>query len=99
MFLTLGRFWDRLPLVGRLLVTASLALLTAAMLMLYSAVQGEVGEARAQLMQTLGRILRGLAAHEAPSGASVTVRDGRIALAHAFASFPAAALLARPAVA
>ncbi len=36
-----------------------------------------VREARAQLMQTLDRILRGLAAHEAPAGASVTVRDGR----------------------
>jgi len=30
------------------------------------------------------------------TGETVTVRDGRIALAHAFASFPAAALLAQP---
>ena len=39
--------------------------------------RGRLRDARAQLIQLLERTLRGLAAHEAPPDASVTVRNGR----------------------
>ena len=46
-------FWRRLPLVGRLLIPASAALLVAGALMLYSTVWEEAGEARADLQGQL----------------------------------------------
>ncbi|MGA7983852.1 MAG: malto-oligosyltrehalose synthase, partial [Burkholderiales bacterium] len=46
-----------------------------------------------------GALAEGTRLQNLLTGETVTVRDGRIALAHAFASFPGAALLARPAAA
>ncbi|NTV96528.1 MAG: EAL domain-containing protein [Thiobacillus sp.] len=43
------RLWDRIPFVGRLLVTASLALLIAGSVMLYSSAQRDAEEARTDL--------------------------------------------------
>jgi diguanylate cyclase (GGDEF)-like protein/PAS domain S-box-containing protein len=52
--------WDRLPLVARLLIIASLALLTAVALMLYSAEREEANEARADLQELLAEELNAL---------------------------------------
>jgi diguanylate cyclase (GGDEF)-like protein/PAS domain S-box-containing protein len=49
----LVRFWQRLPFIGRLLIIASLALLTAAGLMLYSTARNEASEAQADLAEQL----------------------------------------------
>jgi diguanylate cyclase (GGDEF)-like protein/PAS domain S-box-containing protein len=43
---TLAALWDRLPFVGRLLVTATLALTVAASAMLYTVAREEAGQAR-----------------------------------------------------
>ncbi len=51
--LSLAGFWDRLTFVGRLLVTASFALVVAGSLMLYSSAKRDADEARADLRERL----------------------------------------------
>ncbi|MDD4882423.1 MAG: PAS domain-containing protein, partial [Gallionellaceae bacterium] len=47
------KFWDRIPFVGRLLVTASLALLIAGSVMLYSSASRDAEETRFDLSEQL----------------------------------------------
>ena len=56
----LTRLWERIPFAGRLLVTASLALLIAGALMLYSSVQRDAEEARVDLQTQLQAELNAL---------------------------------------
>ena len=48
-----SRFWDRLPFAGRLLFTASAALLVAGLVMLYTSVRWDVREAESDLRDQL----------------------------------------------